>query len=195
MELISLSDAKKAGLKRYFTGVPCASGHLTERMVSSRTCFECTKNRLATYRIDNREELLKRKRAYAKQQRLANPEHVYAIAKKSTAKHRTKRNQEKASWSKKNAARVLAWCRNRQLAKLQRTPAWLSDDDKWLIEQAYELAALRTKMFGFPWHVDHVLPLQGRKVSGLHTPINLQVIPGVENSRKGNRYGKQVYRW
>jgi hypothetical protein len=142
------------------------------------------------YRIDNREGLLQRKSAYAKQQRLDHPEHVYAIAKRSAAKHRVQRNREKAAWRRKNASRVLAWTRCRQLAKLQRTPAWLSDNDKWMIEQAYELAALRTKMFGFPWHVDHVLPLQGKKVSGLHTPINLQVIPGAENSRKGNRYGQ-----
>jgi len=190
MEVISLSDAKSAGLKRYFTGIPCLSGHLTERMVSSRACCECTKNRLATYRIDNREGLLERKRTYAKQQRIDHPEHVYAIAKHSTAKHRVRRNQEKAAWRRKNASRVLAWVRHRQLAKIKRTPGWLSDDDKWMIEQAYELAVLRTKMFGFPWHVDHVIPLQGKKVSGLHTPINLQVIPGAENLRKGNRYGK-----
>ena len=61
-----------------------------------------------------------------------------------------------------------------------------------MIRQAYELAQLRTKIFGFPWHVDHVLPLKGRLVSGLHTPINLQVIPGVDNLRKGNR-AEDVY--
>jgi hypothetical protein len=57
------------------------------------------------------------------------------------------------------------------------------------MEQAYELAQLRTNIFGFPWHVDHTIPLRGRIVSGLHVPTNLQVIPGAENSRKGNRMG------
>jgi hypothetical protein len=56
-----------------------------------------------------------------------------------------------------------------------------------MIEQAYDLAALRTKMFGVAWHVDHVIPLCGKKVSGLHVPYNLQVILGSENCRKGNR--------
>ena len=58
----------------------------------------------------------------------------------------------------------------------------------WSRQEAYELAALRSKMFGFSWHVDHVLPLQGKLVSGLHTPYNLQVIPWVDNVRKANKF-------
>jgi hypothetical protein len=68
-----------------------------------------------------------------------------------------------------------------------RYPKWITADDRWMIEQAYELAALRTKIFGFSWHVDHIAPLQGKTVSGLHVPTNLQVIPAVDNIRKGNR--------
>ena len=87
-----------------------------------------------------------------------------------------------------NKPLVNARTRNRQLAKLQRTPKWLTVDDNWMIEQAYELAELRTKMFGFAWHVDHVIPLQGKNVSGLHVPTNLQVIPAILNMAKNNRY-------
>ena len=65
---------------------------------------------------------------------------------------------------------------------------WLTGDDYWIIEQAYELASLRTKMFGFSWEVDHVLPMQGKIVSGLHVPTNLQVIPARLNRQKTNQY-------
>ena len=101
-----------------------------------------------------------------------NPEKVKAYAKKTKAL---------------NSGRTLAHTVKRRLAKINRTPTWLTPDDHWMIEEAYELAAIRTKMFGFFWHVDHIIPLQGKTVSGLHVPTNLQVIPAVENIRKGNR--------
>ncbi len=134
-----------------------------------------------------RQERLRKRREYEKARRAANPKRIADIQRKTTAKHRERRNAEKAAWARKNAGRVLAWSRLRQLAKIQRTPTWLTTDDHWLMEQAYELAQIRTRMFGFPWHVDHVLPLRGNTVSGLHVPSNLRVIPGAENSRKGNR--------
>ena len=76
----------------------------------------------------------------------------------------------------------------RRAAKMHRTPTWLTDDDLWMIEQAYDLAALRTKMLGVQFHVDHILPLQGQYVSGLHVPTNLQVIPWLDNVSKANKY-------
>jgi len=76
-------------------------------------------------------------------------------------------------------------------SKKRRTPIWLSKDDLWLMEQFYELAALRTKATGFKWQVDHVIPIQGKLASGLHVPDNLQVLPAKLNQRKSNRYAVQ----
>jgi hypothetical protein len=105
---------------------------------------------------------------------------------------------ESGKESRKNAIRryeqntgksaKIARTARRRLTKNQRTPEWLTEDDHWIIDQAYELAALRTKMFGFAWHVDHIIPLQGKIVSGLHVPTNLQVIPWLDNIKKHNRY-------
>jgi hypothetical protein len=94
---------------------------------------------------------------------------------------------QRKQYREDHAPEIAAYNRARHLAKMQRTPKWLTPDDMWAMAQAYELAALRTQLFGFPWHVDHIIPLRGRRVSGLHVPTNLQVIPGVDNCRKSNR--------
>jgi hypothetical protein len=104
------------------------------------------------------------------------------------AKYRTENPDYFAEYAKNNRAKITAKTRHRQAAVLNRTPCWLTKDDAWVMQQAYELAALRTKMFGFDWHVDHVIPLLGKRVSGLHVPTNLQVIPAKDNLRKNNKF-------
>lgn len=87
-----------------------------------------------------------------------------------------------------NKALVNFLCQKRKIALANRTPAWLTEDDLWLMKEAYALAEERSILFGFTWHVDHIIPLRGKKVSGLHVPLNLQVIPAVANMQKNNRY-------
>lgn len=99
---------------------------------------------------------------------------------------------KRKAWGKnyqtQNQAKINAYLKARYAGKLKRTPHWLTKDDEWLIEQAYELAKMRTELLGFQWHVDHIVPLQGRLVSGLHVPHNLQVIPATENRKKSNKF-------
>lgn len=95
-------------------------------------------------------------------------------------------------WRKNNPDRHAARENKRRASKLQRTPSWLTENDYWMIEQAYVLSALRTKLFGFRWEVDHIIPLKGKTVSGLHVPWNLQVIPALENRRKHNKLKENI---
>lgn len=95
---------------------------------------------------------------------------------------------KKQEWAYINRGRSNAIKQKYKIAKLTRTPKWLTVEDYWVITEIYNLAALRTKMTGFAWHVDHIIPLQGKTVCGLHVPLNLQVIPGVDNIRKYNKY-------
>lgn len=73
-------------------------------------------------------------------------------------------------------------------AKLKRTPKWLTAEQHAQIREWYYAAALASQGTGFPWHVDHVVPLRGRNVSGLNVPWNLQLLPGVDNQKKSNRF-------
>jgi hypothetical protein len=76
----------------------------------------------------------------------------------------------------------------RRALKLQRTPGWLTDFDKLKIKCLYSVAAMLTRENKEPWHVDHVIPLQGELVSGLHTPNNMRVLRGKENISKNNSF-------
>ena len=99
-----------------------------------------------------------------------------------------KSKERQRVYQKANPAKYAAGAAKHRAIKLKRTPVWVNKEDLWLIKQAYELAALRTKVFGFKWHVDHVIPLQGKLVSGFHVPTNLRVIPAFDNMSKHNKF-------
>lgn len=73
----------------------------------------------------------------------------------------------------------------RRVIKLKALPKW-ADLEK--IDWFYREAARLTKETGIVHHVDHVIPLQGKNVCGLHVETNLQILTAVENISKGNRY-------
>jgi len=136
------------------------------------------------YREKHAEKLKERKRRYYEQ----NKERHAILMSDNYQKSKEVVKLRVAEWKKQNAAKVNANCMKRHAQKLNATPPWLTEDDHWLLEEAYDLAKLRTHMFGFMWHVDHIIPLKGKNVCGLHVPINLQVIPASENCSKRNRF-------
>lgn len=71
----------------------------------------------------------------------------------------------------------------RRAARIERTPPWFGELDQLVMVEAHDLARRRGG-----WHVDHKIPLQGRRVSGLHVWNNIQVIPPTANRRKSNQY-------
>lgn len=103
-------------------------------------------------------------------------------------KNREKRLAQVKAWASENRGKSNAIKKAYKMAKARACPSWLTEDEHWMMYEAYELATLRTEMFGFPWHVDHEVPLRGKNVSGLHVPWNLRVIPGVENMSKSNKF-------
>ena len=89
-------------------------------------------------------------------------------------------------WAKSEAARpiILAHMAKRRATVLQRTPKWLTKEHLAQIVAVYAEAQRLTAETGVKHHVDHVIPLMGKTVCGLHVPWNLRAIPQSENLKK-----------
>jgi len=126
--------------------------------------------------------------AQKKQYNIDNAEKVKTQKRVNYLKNVFKHLATKKEYRENNKGKVNALSKMRKVNKINRTPKWTSELDVWMMKEIYELATLRTKLTGVKWHVDHIIPLQGELVSGLHTPFNMQVIPAIENIKKGNIY-------
>ena len=89
------------------------------------------------------------------------------------------------AWKEANPVKVRADKAKRRAAKLQRTVSW---SNKKLIEGLYEQARKLSEATGELYHVDHIVPLQGELVSGLHVETNLQVLLAQDNLSKSNKF-------
>jgi hypothetical protein len=98
----------------------------------------------------------------------ANPEKVKQHAKTGRQRH-----------PEKGVAKV----QRRNAMKLQAVPVWANLD---AIERHYANARYLTEVTGCQHHVDHIIPLRGNNVCGLHVENNLRAIPHFLNTRKGN---------
>ena len=77
----------------------------------------------------------------------------------------------------------------RRARKLSATPKWLTEEHHNEMLYCYSVAKDCEILTGDKYHVDHIVPLQGEFVCGLHVPWNLQVLPANLNIAKGNSFG------
>lgn len=171
----------KAGLKR------CGSCHelksLSEfhlRRASpdglAYKCAECVKSSCREWKRKNPEAF---KEWYRR-----NVDRQSEKFKEYRRKNRDHLSKQYREWAKENPHKVNAIVAKRTAAKLKATPPWA---DQAAIRNFYERAAELTRATGIRHEVDHIVPLQGKTVCGLHWEGNLQVLPKTENIRKSNR--------
>ena len=153
--------------------------------------------------------------AYARQWRIDNPDKVKAGIARSLAKRKAdwddflagerrryqgkkdEVNSRQKRYRKEDPERRAAVMRRyaenhpekmrelwagRRAAKRKAMPAWVSRDE---ITAIYENCIRITNETGVLHEVDHIVPLQGKGVCGLHVPWNLRVITRAENRAKG----------
>lgn len=141
------------------------------------------KKKMATYHKkwykDNREKIL----AQHKLWRETNPEYD----KNYYQLNKTKRRHQMKKYNQKNAGKVNSLVAKRKSRKLQATPPWMTKADFVAIEEWYKIAQDLQWLSEEKLHVDHIIPLQGKDVCGLHIAANLQILPASENSKKKNK--------
>lgn len=175
-------EALQRGDKFYTSPHPCKRGHMGLKVAATGTCIPC-KNLLEAVRIaadrENYNARKVRERAgklrvladKAKASRDSEPPEKRSV--------RLQQAKEKSrAWRRANPRHHLALTTAHKARIKRATPAWA---DSAKIVAVYNNCPLG-------WQVDHVIPLRGKLVSGLHVHDNLQYLPAKENRAKSNQF-------
>ena len=138
------------------------------------------------YRKDNAELISTSRKSY----RELNSDKIKKANRNQYLKNQEQRKEQSRQWRQDNPDRVAYQSALKRTRKLQATPNWLTEDDYKWIQWFYTQAKRLEEVTGIPHHVDHIIPLKGKKVSGLHTPYNLQILTAEENMRKHNEWNE-----
>ena len=167
--------------------------------IACKTCSKCKESLPVSSFVKNGQQKTglhpsckdcdrERKRQYS----YANRERLRLYSKKHYKDNKQEYNERGAIWRKDNPDKTRKHVRNYQCKKTKATPIWFGELDDFILEESFSLADTRENLTGIKWHVDHIVPLQGKEVCGLHVGNNIQVIPASENLSKSNKYDLEV---
>jgi len=197
-QIITRQEAKQQGLRHYFTGKECKRGHVCKRYTQSTLCVECqaehAKNR---YHVVQKHDpqYVENNRARSRQQykevgtkwHHENKERAHALNKAWREEHKEEFKEYCTQWRRDNLDKLNKNMAAYRAAKIQATPPWLTEDQKIDIEWIYHIASWMRKETNEDIEVDHIVPLRGPDVSGLHVPWNLQFLLQSDNGSKYNK--------
>jgi len=159
----------------------------------SKICKACNSARGAIYRANNKKREKLRHQVYQQKNRekveeyhkqyyILNRQKYYENCKKWAAENndRMKELWRRSAQKPENKRRHRVNEARRRATKFKATPKWLSEE---------QLAEIRAIYDNCPpgYHVDHIVPLKGKNVTGLHVPWNLQYLTPSQNHKKNNK--------
>lgn len=201
-----------AGEKTYFHGIPCKRGHIAPRQTINGMCMECAKEKNSSEKMKayKKQHKLKNKDRYLEKQRKTraeNPEkfkeyhrNYFQANKEKLTKQNRQRHKEKVAadpayrekvrkqkeeWRINNRDYFTKYAIKRSTVLQKATPSWA---DLSAITTKYKERECMNGLTGVEHHVDHIIPLQGKNVCGLHVASNLRVILARDNLAKSNKH-------
>ncbi len=164
----------------YNTGKPCKYGHLSDRYTSNNECVECRRVKnvsLKARQMAWAEQNKDRKNAVGRYRYQANAEAERERTRRKYATNKDKVNATNNAWVAKNPGIKNHYGAKRRAAIRKQIPSWADIEQ---IKMIY-------KNCPSGYHVDHIIPLQGKLVCGFHSHNNLQYLTAADNQRKFNR--------
>jgi len=127
---------------------------------------------------------------YNKEYNICNRDKIKLCSGKYKKHNKNHLNKQQRLYRQNNKAQNNAYCASRRAWRIQARPIWSNIK---IIHDIYEDCQdlnICTRIAGGNeiFHVDHIVPLQGVNVCGLHVEYNLQIITASENLQKGNTW-------
>lgn len=152
-------------------------------------CKVCSRLRTKRWREENPDKVQEYKKRSDWSQRWVkyNPEKRREASRAYYARNRDAHAERVKAWNEKNQGKRRAITMSYRAAKMRATSPWYSELDDFVLSELHSKASLLESLGHGKFHVDHIVPLQGKTVCGLHCKENWQLLGASENVKKSNR--------
>lgn len=165
---------------------------IEEKLQAKRDYYYANREKILLKQKETKKAWYEKNKEYLKEvSKQWNKDNKEKIAvKRSNLSEKAKINRAKAQarWRANNRDKANALKAKRRCELINATPSWVDDTHLKDIESVYICSKLFSMYTGEKYHVDHIIPLKGKNVSGLHVYENLQILPAKENMRKNNSF-------
>lgn len=169
---------------------PVTEYHKNSRAIDGlfSDCKKCRKNKAAKYYKENKQKILQQNKEWSNKNKERHKFLQACWEQDNKEARRIKSNKNAKERYKKNPHKICEYVSRRHAKKIKAMPAWLTNNHIKEIKNIYKISQERSTETNIKHHVDHIIPLNGKGVCGLHVPWNLQVITASENCAKSNKY-------
>ena len=188
--VLRLREAKMLGLDFYDNGKPCKNGVFGMKKTTRQgKCFCSACYKELKYSSRKWQEKKRRKNGIAPRPlSLQTKQEKKEIYENWLERNRAKVNEQQRKWRQSNREKLRPYQSAYNAIRWKRTSIPLAKLHLDQIVKIYEKRDGKIKQTGIDHHVDHIIPIKGKNICGLHVPWNMQILPAKENRQKSNKF-------